>query len=64
MLSWLLISKALDTVDHKKLLDKLYMYVIRVTVYYLLKTYLLDRRQYARIDEIVSRPETVIFGLP
>lgn len=58
------LSKAFDTICHKKLLDKLYMYGIRGTAYNLFQTYLSNRRQYVQINDIISRPEIITFGVP
>ena len=58
------LSKAFDTIDHNKLLKKLYNYGIRGQCYELLKNYLLDRQQYTEIFNEKSLREVVLYGVP
>ena len=56
--------KAFDTVCHKKLLNKLRNCGIRGNVLNLLKSYLTDRVQYVKIDNYISSPNSVKYGVP
>lgn len=58
------LAKAFDTVCHQKLLNKLEHYGLRGNVLNLLKSYLLDRKQYVDLGETVSDPKTVKYGVP
>ena len=58
------LSKAFDTIDHVKLLDKLHMYGVRGTTHSLLKSYLSNRLQYTSILGETSRMLPVTYGVP
>ena len=58
------LSKAFDTIDHNKLLRKLYNYGIRGQCHELLKNYLLNRQQYTEIFNEKSLREVVLYGVP
>lgn len=58
------LAKAFDTVCHKRLLDKLYKYGLRGNIFTLLKSYLTDRTQLVKIDDVTSDPQTVTYGVP
>ena len=58
------LTKAFDTVCHKRLLLKLGYYGIRGTAYNLLKSYLSNRSQYVSIVKIYSNLRNVKMGVP
>ena len=58
------LSKAFDTVDHKILLSKLEHYGIRGTTLDLLKSYLSNRSQYVQIEKSKSETRFVSCGAP
>ena len=58
------LSKAFDTVNHKILLSKLYLYGIRGTSHNLFESYLHNRRKYVKIDSTKSRFENINCGIP
>ena len=58
------LSKAFDTIDHVKLLDKLYMYGVRGTTHSLLKSYLSNRLQYTSVLGETSSTLPVTYGVP
>ena len=58
------LSKAFDTIDHKKLLKKLYNYGIREQCYELLKDYLTERQQYTDVFNEKSICERILYGVP
>lgn len=58
------IKKAFDTVNHAKLLSKLYNYGFRGRIHELLTSYLSDRRQRVTIRNFISDPQTVLTGVP
>ena len=58
------LSKAFDTIDHVKLLDKLYMYGVRGTTHSLFKSYLSYRLQYISILGETSDMLPVKYGVP
>ena len=51
-----------DTVNHDILLSKLYTYGIRGTPFKWFKSYLRNRTQFVKIDEIESSMETITCG--
>ena len=58
------LSKAFDTVNHKILLSKLYLYGIRGTPHNWFESYLHNRRQYVKIDSTKSSYENITCGIP
>ena len=58
------LSKAFDTIDHVKLLEKLYVYGVRGTTHSLLKSYLSNRLQYTSILGKTSDMLPVKYGVP
>ena len=58
------LSKAFDTVDHKILLDKLFHYGIRGNVYNFFSSYLSNRKQFVRVNEVNSNLENITCGVP
>ena len=58
------LSKAFDTIDHSKLLCKLYNYGIRGTCHNLIKDYLSQRHQYTHIFNEDSDKDKIVFGVP
>ena len=58
------ITKAFDTVCHKRLLIKLHHYGIRGTAFKLMQSYLNNRLQYVYINSIESNQRSVIMGVP
>ena len=58
------LSKAFDTVNHKLLLKKLHMYGIRGNMHDLLASYLTNRKQFTECNNIRSRTNTVVCGVP
>ena len=58
------LSKAFDTIDHVKLLDKLHMYGVCGTTHSLLKSYLSNRLQYTSILGETSSMLPVTYGVP
>ena len=58
------LSKAFDTVNHKILLSKLYLYGIRGTSRNLFESYLHNRSKYVKIDSTKSRFENINCGIP
>ena len=58
------LSKAFDTIDHVKLLDKLHMYGVCGTTHSLLKSYLSNRLQYTSILGETSNMLPVTYRVP
>ena len=58
------LSKAFDTIDHEKLLDKLYHCGIRGAAHSLLKTYLSNRHQKTEVLGSVSENLVIQYGVP
>ena len=58
------LSKAFDTINHDKLLEKLSNYGVRGTSWKLLKSYLSDRLQYTNIFNETSEFTSVRYGVP
>ena len=58
------LTKAFDTVSHKMLLEKLNNYGIRGIAFNLLKSYLSERSQFVKIDDISSTSKLVHYGVP
>ena len=56
------LAKAFDSVNHDVLLDKLSYYGINATAKTLLKSYLSDRKQYVKIDEVKSSIQSIKTG--
>ena len=57
------LSKAFDTVNHKLLLDKLYLYGIRGNMHNLLSSYLTNRQQFTVCNNIPSKASTnIVWG--
>ena len=58
------LAKAFDSLNHNMLLDKLSYYGINGTAITLLKSYLSDRKQYVKIDEVKSSIQSIKTGVP
>ena len=58
------LSKAFDTVNHKLLLNKLCQYGIRGKIFDLLSSYLTNRKQFTECNNIKSKVNTVVCGIP
>ena len=58
------LTKAFDTVNHRILLDKLYHYGIRGNVHKLFTSYLSNRKQYVKINNISSNFSKIGCGVP
>ena len=56
-------SKAFDTVNHDILLSKLYTYGIHGTPFKWFQSYLCNRTQFIKIDEMESSMETITCGV-
>ena len=57
-------AKALDSVKHDILLDKLSYYGVNGTAETFLKSYLSDRKHYVKIDEVKSSIQSIKTGVP
>ena len=57
-------SKALDTIDHLTLLQKLYKMNFSVKALKLIQSYFSKRRQYVQIDDKTSSTQVNNFGVP
>lgn len=58
------LKKAFDTVDHKILLNKLKDYGIRGCALKLLESYLTDRKQCVRVNNVTSQFKEINIGVP
>ena len=58
------LTKAFDTVDHNILLKKMYHYGIRGCVNNLFKSYLTNRQQFVKINNVSSNMKPVTCGVP
>ena len=58
------LAKAFDSLNHDILLDKLFYYGVTGTAKTLLKSYLSDRKQYVKIDEVISSIQTIKTDFP
>ena len=58
------LAKAFDSLNHDILLDKLSYYGVNGTAKTLLKSYLSDRKQYVKIDEVKSSIQSIKTGVP
>lgn len=58
------LQKAFDTVDHTILLNKLYFYGIRGSIFDWFKSYLSDRSQYTKINNVSSGTKLINCGVP
>ena len=57
-------AKAFDSLNNDILLDKLSYYGVNRTAKTLLKSYLSDRKQYVKIDEVKSSIQTIKTSVP
>lgn len=58
------LAKAFDTVNHDKLLNALNHYGVRGTVLDVFKSYLSNRQQYVKVNDIISDSMLVRIGVP
>ena len=58
------LAKAFDTVNHEILLDKLYNYGIRGSAFNIIKSYLENRLQKVKLNNVNSQFESVNMGVP
>ena len=58
------LSKPIDTVNHKLLLDKLYLNGIRGNIHSFLPSYLTNRQQFTVYNNIPSKGSTMVCGVP
>ena len=61
MVDWV---EAFDSVNHKLLLDKLYLHGIRGNTHNLLSSYLTNRKQFTVCNNIPSKASTIVCGVP
>ena len=57
-------SKALDRVNHKRLLKKIWNFGVRGNLNLLISSYLQDRSQSVRLNNCISTPICVLSGVP
>lgn len=57
-------TKAFDTIDHKLLLHKLYVYGIRGNAHKWFESYLTNRKQYVNYKGTSSESQKITFGVP
>ena len=58
------LKKAFDTVDHKTLISKLELYGIRGTALHLFQSYLSERKQICKLQNIMSEVANIACGVP
>ena len=58
------LKKAFDTVDHRILLHKLYLYGINAIAFNWFRSYLSNRKQYCQVNDHLSNPLEMICGIP
>lgn len=58
------LAKAFDTVSHPQLLKNLEQIGFRGVVFQLFKSYLENRRQHVKINQILSEPKIIEYGVP
>ena len=57
-------SKALDRVNHKRMLKKIWNFGVRGNLNLLISSYLQDRSQSVRLNNCISTPICVLSGVP
>ena len=62
-ITFLDLAKAFDTINHQILLDTLYNYGIRGSAYNLIKSYLGNRIQKVKLNNIISQFQSVNMGV-
>ena len=58
------LSKAFDTIDHSKLLNKIENYGVRGNAYSLIASYISNRKQYVQFIDTNSTLSSVTYGVP
>lgn len=58
------LSKAFDTIDHERLLKKMYRFGVRGPAYVWIQSYLCDRYQYVHINNSDSAKKLITHGVP
>ena len=64
MTMFLDLKKAFDTVNHKILLEKLFRYGVQGKVINWFRSYLIERKQFCKINGVHSKPLGVTCGIP
>ena len=58
------LKKAFDTIDHEKLIQKMYYYGLRGISQKWIQSYLSQRKQFVEYDEVKSNCKDIVCGIP